>query len=60
MPIKALKALSEDYLKALAYTQAYYGAIPLSLAQFSASRYLDPEEYTLLAAHCEARGIATE
>ncbi len=60
MPIKTLKALESDYLKALAYAQAYYQSCPLSLAQFSASRYLDPEEYSLLKSHCEQRGIAVE
>lgn len=60
MPAKALKALEQDYLKALAYAEAYYQAIPLSLAQFSASRYLDPEEYTLLKTHCENHGISVE
>lgn len=58
MPVKALKSLSSDYLKALAYAQAYYHSCPLSLAQFAAARYLDPEEYQLLSAHCEAQGIA--
>ncbi len=59
MPVKALKALAGDYLKALSYAQAYYSSVPLSLAQFAASRYLDPEEYDLLSAHCESQGIAT-
>lgn len=60
MPVKALKALELDYLKALAYSQAYYQSCPLSLAQFSASRYLDPEEYTQLKQHCEEHGIAVD
>ncbi len=60
MPIKALKALESDYLKALSYSQAFYSCCPLSLSQFACSRYLDPEEYQLLKTHCEASGIATE
>lgn len=60
MPVKSLKALESDYLKALSYSVAYYGSCRLSLAQFSCSRYLDPEEYQALKTHCEAHGIAVD
>lgn len=60
MPVKALRALETDYLKALAYAQAYYQSCPLSLSQFAAARYLDPEEYVALRLHCENRGIAVD
>lgn len=56
MPVKALKALEQDYFKALAYSDAYYH-VPITLAQFSSCRYLDPEEAEALRLYCAGHGV---